>query len=1688
MGDLSDKYTEKSPKSATPPASDEAASPRSRVDPFRDANVHTYSHRPNVIPVYVLDTVSKAETVYLRNNGNLQDQDIPKEIAKQEKTEKFPDPYGTDINGSWFQFKNSIFHPTTYPPERVEIDEKYLDDYSLNGSWGGDARLKEEFNQTQYQQLNKANKHRTFYSLFTRTKDRGENDTKVRSTAGYWMGENRSQLKPAFRKFFMQNPLLPLTLRILTLIFCAIALALACSIFVFSTHKYEGAELGQKASTIMAIVVQTCALVYVVYIAYDEYSGKPLGLRDPIGKFRLVMLDLLFIIFSSANLSLAFDTFFLMSTLPAFTDLNATWAFIQPGLEFILGAQNDQGVTSTMYMNCYTAVYNYCVNKSRRGSTAASVANNTENNSYSLAGAEIYNKLEMYLVQFIRNLKKNPNESFLEFYVRRWTRFTIGAVYMNNVFDYMNRYWVQKERSDGRKDVFDVNTLSLIKWRNEMFQPNSEVLIEQVLDLIEKQRNHLIVDTNLISSAIKSLVFLSIDIQDLKKPNLIIYVNSFERPFLDATMNYYTKESCEYLANHNVVDYMKKCETRLAEEISRSNTFLEDHSKKAFVNILNQAMIENHASEMYDQFIVLLEQNQIDHIQRMYKLLSRVPKTLDPLASALEEYIKKEANVSLEKIKNQTEADVKEGRKKPGAAVEPKVYINTLIAIYNQFNDIVIQAFNKDTKFIRSLDNACRHFVNNNVIALPKPRAACKTPEYLAKYADGFLKSNAKDADIVDMNADNLMIVFKFINDKDTFEEHYRRSLAKRLINGTCKSDELEESVIHRLQEENSIEYTSKMTKMFSDMKASEDLKTKVKETLDQSIVKEFNPLILAQSMWPFRHVADYDLKVAPELEAPLAHLRQVYSNQHQGRKLQWLFNHGRAEVKANLSRKGKPPFQFQVSNVQLMILMAFNKKPTYSYRELCEIVGCNKTVFDNHLSPLIKFKLVEASSDNLADAELKMVEYYNSKKVKVNFISGIKSVDVKQEEEDATREIVAARQTYIQATIVRIMKSRKDLGNADLLNQVMEAASTRFTTRVLDIKKSIDTPQGSTDDTVLNDNNMKTYYFIQPKKKRLDSDSQTPFVSLLNGNEPVSNVRFRFELYQKIWASQLQKIHSILNSANDELFSDLVKFINEPLDFTKLSVGYIQLTSNNANNLRILSEFYDFSNEMYNLIKLNSKNCQHIKGTLKEIIRQFGEYTTLDGGDYLSYDLQVLRDWYAKGNDTRTVIVIEDTNLFSNQLLNQLIKLLQATHLPIKVLLALSCDTVSTWVNSNLRNDLRLDLEGYRFKSNDNKSLGYIILNNLFLTPELTDDNPLLINNTLSTIILNRFENSNNSIDALISEIKVCYMIFFYSSPLSILIAKFDSLPLYIDGLRKLPSFKRHMEIKLSQNDPIVKQMLQDDSQVAMLFQECKKQYQKHKLTIMNAINVVYHLHPDKPKEKFQLYKLLVNNKLFNSKYFHDCLDLSKYSAEVVSRIVSHLTDNCNESIGNIDDAYLIELRKGLTKDRSNIAPVLEAYFENPILTTPLEYMVFNEIFSLNGGIVHAKFDKQPLFEENFENLMINLLRPNLRQTIEVSLDNYELYLENPLVSQEHLPSERQPLLCAMFKVYKEAPASINLYDFYQAFTASLNKPDDVDDDEWKKITYSWFIQNCFEFMHMGILQLKKTSEYIEKAIWKGV
>lgn len=102
----------------------------------------------------------------------------------------------------------------------------------------------------------------------------------------------------------LRSPIAPLILRLTVWCFSLSALALGGSIQHFSDRVHSR----QGPSALMAIIVDAVALVYLVYITFDEYTAKPLGLRSPSAKARLILLDLFFIVFDSANLSLAFDS------------------------------------------------------------------------------------------------------------------------------------------------------------------------------------------------------------------------------------------------------------------------------------------------------------------------------------------------------------------------------------------------------------------------------------------------------------------------------------------------------------------------------------------------------------------------------------------------------------------------------------------------------------------------------------------------------------------------------------------------------------------------------------------------------------------------------------------------------------------------------------------------------------------------------------------------------------------------------------------------------------------------------------------------------------------------------------------------------------------------------------------------------------------------------------------------------------------------------------------------------------------------------------------------------------------------------------------------------------------------------------------------------------------------------------
>ena len=133
--------------------------------------------------------------------------------------------------------------------------------------------------------------------------------------AARW-GRRRRSLWERWRNTLVRNPMVPLAIRLNVLSFSLVALGLGVRLFQDGNAAAAPAQalpawalaIDTQTSPLMAIAVDAVAPPYLAYVTYDEYRGKPLGLRSATAKLRLVLLDLLFIVFDAANLSLAFES------------------------------------------------------------------------------------------------------------------------------------------------------------------------------------------------------------------------------------------------------------------------------------------------------------------------------------------------------------------------------------------------------------------------------------------------------------------------------------------------------------------------------------------------------------------------------------------------------------------------------------------------------------------------------------------------------------------------------------------------------------------------------------------------------------------------------------------------------------------------------------------------------------------------------------------------------------------------------------------------------------------------------------------------------------------------------------------------------------------------------------------------------------------------------------------------------------------------------------------------------------------------------------------------------------------------------------------------------------------------------------------------------------------------------------
>lgn len=731
-------------------------------------------------------------------------------------------------------------------------------------------------------------------------------------------------------------------------------------------------------------------------------------------------------------------------------DLDQIWGDLREGIEQVYKRQS---MSKPRYMELYTHVYDYCTSVHQPGTrtTSAKPKKGQPTGGAQFVGLELYERLKEFLKSYLIHLEKDGidlmDEDVLRFYTKQWEEYQFSSKVLNGVCSYLNRHWVRRECDEGRKGIYEIYQLALVTWRDYLFKPLNKQVTNAVLKLIERERNGETINTRLVSGVMNCYVELGLNEDDpsAKGQNLSVYKLSFENTFLEDTERFYTRESTEFLRQNPVTEYMKKAETRLLEEQRRVQVYLHETTLDPLAKTCETVLIEKHLEILHAEFQNLLNDDKNEDLGRMFQLVSRIPDGLGELRSLLETHI---FNQGLSAIEKCGEA----------ALNDPKIYVNTILEVHKKYNALVLTAFSNDSGFVAALDKACGRFINNNAIT-KLVNSSSKSPELLAKYCDLLLKKSSKNPEEAELEdtLNQVMVVFKYIEDKDVFQKFYSKMLAKRLVQHMSASDDAEASMISKLKQACGFEYTSKLQRMFQDIGVSKDLNEQFRKHLANSndpLDLDFSIQVLSSGSWPFQQSCTFSLPT--ELERSVHRFTTFYSGQHSGRKLNWLYQMSKGELITNCF---KNRYTLQASTFQMAVLLQYNTSDSFTLQQMQEGTQIKLDFLIQVVQILLKSKLLVCEDDEndlQPSSQIDLFVGYKNKKLRVNINVPMKT-EMKVEQETTHKHIEEDRKLLIQAAIVRIMKMRKVLKHQQLLVEVINQLSPRFKPRVPVIKKCID-------------------------------------------------------------------------------------------------------------------------------------------------------------------------------------------------------------------------------------------------------------------------------------------------------------------------------------------------------------------------------------------------------------------------------------------------------------------------------------------------------------------------------------------------------------------------------------------------------------------------------------------------------
>ena len=593
----------------------------------------------------------------------------------------------------------------------------------------------------------------------------------------------------------------------------------------------------------------------------------------------------------------------------------------------------------------------------------------------------------------LRAIKKLEGESLIDGFLKENMQSKILIHWMRKVFTYLDKFYTK----NANLGSLCANAMKI--YFNKLFCPLKANLFTAVNFLIQDDR-----DCNVVQRyKIRNILGIFEEV-DMKNPELIkegenlfwigeptngILNEWFNQKFLGFTEAYVSSKASREISCMSAPEYIRSSLKYLDEEDQRKSEYFNKsfHDKIDKVNYKHLIELNSKTIGKMETGIRYMFVNKKDlELQEAYRLISKLPESLKSITEEFDPYIRERGD----ELYNNKEL-----------ARDPTKFIPELIKLKKELDSLVEFAFENHILLQDTKNKAFSYFMNKEHYA-----------KQLANYCDWEMKINIKGANEsqIEEKLNNIINIFKCLNNKLLFQLEYAKKLSDRLIQNRTLSLIAEKTLISKLKAEAGVAYVNKMTSMMQDLETSKEVMGLYKAQSHRGSPEgiPFNVQVLQHGAWEIEK-SKFDRILIPSfLNNCMDDFNSFYINRHKTHKLIWASGLGNIEIQYLYLSK---PFQSVSTLIQFIVFLSLEKHGKLTIQNLSELIGVSCFSMLNEVtgllynptfnpkksinSGLITTNLKKDGEELKSDSEISINTNFTANNIKFNSMPVIRIVNI---------------------------------------------------------------------------------------------------------------------------------------------------------------------------------------------------------------------------------------------------------------------------------------------------------------------------------------------------------------------------------------------------------------------------------------------------------------------------------------------------------------------------------------------------------------------------------------------------------------------------------------------------------------------------------------------------------------------